>query len=61
MHAKMQVFMAANVHFAGSIVWKNKTFLWRGCHQEKHWVFAYVICGKRKRNERTKIGDYVFL
>ena len=61
MQAKMQVFLAAKVCFADSIVWKNKSFVWKVGRQEKHCVFAYVLCGKRKRNQRTKIGDYVFL
>ena len=61
MHAKMQVFLAANARFADSVVWKNKSFVWKGHRQEKHCVFAYIICGKRKRNQQIKIGDYVFL
>ena len=63
MHAKMQVFLVANVRFANSVVWKNKSFVWKGHCQEKHCVFADIICGKQKRNQQTKIGDsvYVFL
>ena len=57
----MQVFLVANARFADSIVWKNKNFVWNGHRQEKHCIFAYVIFGKRKRNQQTKIGDYVFL
>ena len=57
----MQVFLVANARFADSIAWKNKSFVWKGHHQEKHCVFAHVICGKRKRNQQTKMGDYVFL
>ena len=52
--------LTANARSADSIVWKNKSFVWKGCHQEKHCIFAYVICGKRKRNQRTKIGGGTF-
>ena len=37
---------SANARFADSIVWKNKSFLWKGHRQEKNCVFEYVICGK---------------
>ena len=28
---------------------------------KKTCIFAYVICGKQKRSQRTKIGGYVYL
>ena len=31
----MQVFLAANACFTDSIVWKNKSFVWKGRRQEK--------------------------
>ena len=40
---------------------KHLSFVWKGCRQENNCIFEYVICGKRKRNQRAKIGDYVFL
>ena len=66
MHAKVQVFLnqpwrqmraLLNLLFG-----KDKSFVWKECHQEKeNGIFAYVIFGKQKRNQRTKIGDDVFL
>ena len=53
--------MAANACIADSSIWKNKSFVWKGHRQEKNCIFAYAICGKRKRSQQTKIGDYVFL
>ena len=53
--------LAANVCFTDSIVRKNKSFVWKGRCQEKTVVFACGICGRRKRNQQTKIGGYVFL
>ena len=29
MHAKMQVFQVVNARFADSIVWENKSFVWK--------------------------------
>ena len=52
--------LAGNACFADSIVWKNKSFVWKERHQEKNCVFAHVICGKRKRNQRNKIGGMFF-
>ena len=40
---------------------EKQSFLWKGHRQEKNCVFAYVICGKWKRDHQTKIGGYVFL
>ena len=48
MHAKMQVFLAANACFADSVVWKNKSFVWKGRRQEKHCVFALRHLWKMK-------------
>ena len=48
--------LVANVHFADSTVWKYKSFVWKRRRQEKTAVFAYVICGKQKRNQQTKMG-----
>ena len=45
--------LAANARFADSIVWKNKSCLWKRHRQEKNSFFAYVICGKWKRNQQT--------
>ena len=61
MHAKMQVFLAANAHFTDSIVWKTQKLCLERSPPGKTLHFAYVICGKQKGNQRTKIGDYVFL
>ena len=39
--------LAANAPFADYTVWKNKSFVWKGCCQEKNALlllfFAYVI------------------
>ena len=48
------------MRFADSIVWKNKSFVWKGRYQEKNCIFAYIICRKRKRKQRTKIGGIFF-
>ena len=41
--------LVANVHFADSIVWKNKSFVWNAHRQENKCVFAYVIFWKTKQ------------
>ena len=40
---------------------KTKALFGKDSARVKNCVFAYLICGKRKRNQQTKIGGYVFL
>ena len=40
---------------------KTKALFGKDSTREKKCIFAYVVCGKRKRNQRTKIRDFVFL
>ena len=35
--------MAANTHFADSIVWKNESFVWKGRSQEKRTAFLQML------------------
>ena len=44
----LQPALVANVRFADSIVWKNKSFLWKGHRQEKNCVFALRYFWKMK-------------
>ena len=39
---------AANAHFADSIVWENKSFLWKQHHQEKKLHFCILYLWKMK-------------
>ena len=54
--------LAANVCFADSIVWKNKSFVWKAkdAAKKKTPFLHMVICGKRKRNQQTKKVGYIF-
>ena len=39
---------------------KTKALFGKDAARKKTVVFAYVICGKRKRNQQTKIGGMFF-
>ena len=55
--------LATNAHFANSILFgKTKALFGKDTTRKKNGVFAYVnvICGKRKRNQLTKIGGLMF-
>ena len=44
----LQPVLAANARFADSIVWKNKSFLWKGHRQEKKLRFCICYLWKMK-------------
>ena len=47
----MQVFLNQSwpqMRFADSIVWKNKSFVWKGCRQEKT-VFLHKLFVENER------------
>ena len=50
--------LAANARFADSIVWKNKSFLWKGHRQEK---FCIRYFWKMKEKPENLNRGYVFL
>ena len=51
--------LAAN----GSIIWKNiwTALFGKDAAKKKNCIFAYIICGKWKKNQWTKIWANVFL
>ena len=48
MHAKMQVFLAENVRFADSIVWKNKALFGKDATR-KNTLFLHTLFVENKR------------
>ena len=65
MHAKRQVFLNQPWRQIRTLLillfGKTKALFEKDATRKKNCVFAYVICGKPKRNQQTKMGDCVFL
>ena len=65
MHAKVQVFLNQSwrqMHALLILLFgKTRALFGKETTRKNKCVFAYVISEKRNRNQRTKIGGYVFL
>ena len=65
MHAKMQVFLDQPWRQMRTslilLFGKTKALFGEDTARKEKCVFACVICGKPKRNQRTKLRGYVFL
>ena len=56
----MQVFQAANACFTDSIVWKNKSFVWKGHHQEKTAFLHTLFVENERETNELKSGTMFF-
>ena len=58
--AFLEPAQAANAHFADSIVWKNKSFLWKGRHQEKNAFLRTLFVENEIETSKLKWGGGMF-